>query len=242
MPNAAALGSVVITGAAGDMGGALAASYAADGHMVYAADIREVDAGEGVIPVRLDVTDREAVFALARRAGEEGRLGVWINAAGIVVVTPVEAASAADWDRVIGINLTGCFNGCAAALEAMAAQDPPGGRIVNIGSISGQLGGLGPHPAYGASKAGVHALTKTYALAGARSNIYCNAIAPSIIEGSMAGAFAEKQLEKYNRAVPMHRLATMDEVVHAVRHLADPKASYTTGTVYQLNGAQLMLG
>ncbi len=234
--------NVVITGAAGDMGGALARSFLADGFTVYAADIRPVAPAEGLIPVELDVTDRDAVFALARRAADEGRLGTWINAAGIVVVRPVEQASAADWDRIIGINLTGCFNGCAAALEAMATQDPPGGRIVNIGSISGQLGGLGPHPAYGASKAGVHALTKTYALAGARSNIYCNAIAPSIIEGSMAGEFAGKQLEKYNRAIPLHRLATMDEVVHAVRHLADPRASYTSGTIYQLNGAQLMIG
>jgi len=242
MANAAASESVVITGAAGDMGGALARSYLADGYRVYGADVREVTPAEGLAPVTLDVTDREAVFALARRAAEEGRLGTWINAAGIVVVSPVEAASAGDWDRIIAINLTGCFNGCAAALEAMAGQAPPGGRIVNIGSISGQLGGLRPHPAYGASKAGVHALTKTYALAGARSGVYCNAIAPSIVEGSMAGAFAGKQLEKYNRAVPLHRLATMDEVVHAVRHLADPEASYTSGTVYQLNGAQLMIG
>jgi NAD(P)-dependent dehydrogenase (short-subunit alcohol dehydrogenase family) len=242
MPNTAASQSVVITGAAGDMGGALARSFLADGYRVYAADIRETEPADGLVPVALDVTDRAAVFALARRAASEGRLAVWINAAGIVVVTPIDQAGAEDWDRVIGVNLTGCFNGCAAALEAMMSQDPPGGRIVNVGSISGQLGGLGPHPAYGASKAGVHALTKTYALAGARAGIYCNAIAPSIIEGAMAGAFAEKQLEKYNRAIPLHRLATMDEVVHAVRHLTDPKASYTTGTVYQLNGAQLMIG
>jgi len=242
MAGEATSGNVVITGAAGDMGGALARSFLADGFRVYGADVRPVAPAEGLVPVELDVTDRAAVFALARRATAEGRLAVWINAAGIVVVTPVDQASAADWDRIIAINLTGCFNGCAAALDAMSSQDPPGGRIVNIGSISGQLGGLGPHPAYGASKAGVHALTKTYALAGARANVYCNAIAPSIVEGSMAGEFAGKQLEKYNRAVPLHRLATMDEVVHAVRHLADPKASYTSGTVYQLNGAQLMIG
>ena len=240
MPNDAE--SVVITGAAGDMGGALARSFLADGFRVYAADIREVEAADKLIPVKLDVTDRKAVFALAERAASDGPLSVWVNAAGIVVVTAVEAATESDWDRVIGVNLTGCYHGCAAALETMAAQDPPGGRIVNIGSISGQLGGLGPHPAYGASKAGVHALTKTYALAGARHGIYCNAIAPSIVEGAMAGEFAEKQLDKYNRAIPLHRLATMDEVVHAVRHLADPKTSYTTGTVYQLNGAQLMIG
>jgi len=234
--------NIVITGAAGDMGGALARSFLADGYRVYAGDIRKVEPAENLVPVLLDVSDREAVFALARRAADEGGVDVWVNAAGIVVVTPIEAAGEADWDRVIGVNLTGCFHGCAAALEVMASQEPAGGRIVNIGSISGQLGGLGPHPAYGASKAGVHSLTKTYALAGARHGIYCNAIAPSIVAGAMADQFAETQLDKYNRAIPLHRLATMDEVVNAVRHLADPKASYTTGTIYQLNGAQLMIG
>ena len=234
--------SVVITGAAGDMGQAIAKSFLADGFRVYGGDVRDVPAAKNLVPVALDVTDRASVFALAERAAEESRVAVWVNAAGIVVVTPIEAASAADWDRVIAVNLTGAFHGCAAALEVMSAQAPPGGRIVNVGSISGQLGGLGPHPAYGASKAGVHALTKTYALAGARAGVYCNAIAPSIIAGAMAGAFSEGQLEKYNKAIPMHRLATMDEVVNAVRHLADPRASYTSGTVYQLNGAQFMIG
>ena len=238
--------SVVITGAAGDMGRAFAASFLADGFTVYGGDVRPVPEAEGLIAVELDVTDREAVFALARRAADESHLAVWINAGGIVSIDPIDEAGdeagEAIWERIIAVNLSGTFYGCAAALEAMRGNEPPGGRIVNIGSISGQLGGLGPHPAYGASKAGVHALTKTYALAGARHGIFCNAIAPSIVEGSMAAEFAGTVIEKYLKAIPQHRLATMDEVTNAVRHLADPDASYTNGTIYQLNGAQLMIG
>ncbi len=234
--------SVVITGAAGDMGQAFTKSFLADAFTVYGGDVREVPQGEGLIAVELDVTDREAVFALARRAARESRLAVWINAAGIVSIDAVEEADEATWERLIAINLGGTFHGCAAALEAMRGNQPPGGRIVNIGSISGQLGGLGPHPGYGASKAGVHALTKTYALAGAHHGITCNAVAPSIVEGSMAAEFTGAQREKYLKTIPQHRLATMDEVVNAVRHLADPDASYTNGTIYQLNGAQLMTG
>jgi len=234
--------SVVITGAAGDMGQAFAASFLADGFRVYGGDVREVPQAEGLIAAKLDVTDREAVFALARRAAGESRLQVWINAAGIVSIDPIEEAGEATWQRIIAINLSGTFHGCAAALEAMRGNRPPGGRIVNIGSISGQLGGLGPHPAYGASKAGVHALTKTYALACARHGIFCNAVAPSIVEGSMAAEFSGPQREKYLKAIPQHRLASMAEVVTAVRHLADPDASYTNGVIYQLNGAQLMIG
>lgn len=234
--------SVVITGAAGDMGRAFAASFLADGFTVYGGDVREVPPAEGLIAVELDVTDRDAVFALARRVARESCLAVWINAAGIVSIDTIDEADEAMWDRIIAINLGGTYHGCAAALEAMRGNAPPGGRIVNIGSISGQLGGLGPHPAYGASKGGVHALTKTYALAGARHGVFCNAVAPSIVEGSMAAEFDGAQLEKYLKAIPQHRLATMDEVVTAVRHLADPASSYTNGVIYQLNGAQLMIG
>jgi NAD(P)-dependent dehydrogenase (short-subunit alcohol dehydrogenase family) len=240
--NASKPKSVVVTGAGGDMGGAAAASFRADGYLVYAADLHAPPAAANTVPVALDVRDRAAVFALAGRAAAESDLRVWINCAGVVGNAPVDQASPEEWDRIIGINLTGTFHGCAAAFAAMQKNAPPGGRIVNAGSISGQLGGTGPHPAYGASKAGVHALTKSYALAGARHGIYCNAIAPSVIEGSMARAFSPQQLEKYLAAIPMRRLATMDEIVHAIRYLADERAGYTNGVVLALNGAQLNIG
>ncbi len=232
--------SVVITGAGGDMGGGAAASFRADGYRVYAADLRAPAAADNTVPVALDVRDRAAVFALAERAAAESDLRVWVNCAGVVSNAPVDQASPEEWDRIIGINLTGTFHGCAAAFAVMKKNG--GGRIVNAGSISGQLGGVGPHPAYGASKAGVHALTKSYAIAGTRYGIYCNAIAPAVIEGSMARAFSAPQLEKYLAAIPMRRLATMDEIVHAIRYLADDRAGYTNGVVLALNGAQLNIG
>ena len=240
--NAGKQKSVVVTGAAGDMGGGAAASFRADGFRVYAADLKAPSAAANTVPVALDVRDRAAVFALAERASAESDLRVWINCAGIAINAPVGEASPEEWDRIIAINLTGTFHGCAAAFAAMKKNAPPGGRIVNAGSISGQLGGTGPHPAYGASKAGVHALTKSYAIAGARYGIYCNAVAPSVIEGSMAKEFSGAQREKYLAAIPMRRLATMDEIVHAIRYLADPRAGYTSGVILGLNGAQLNIG
>jgi NAD(P)-dependent dehydrogenase (short-subunit alcohol dehydrogenase family) len=240
--NAAKPRGVVITGAAGDMGGAAAASFRADGFRVFAADVKPPAAAPDTVAVSLDVRDRAAVMALAKRAAAESDLRVWVNCAGVVSNAPVDQAGPEEWDRILGINLTGTFHGCAAAFAAMKKNAPPGGRIVNAGSISGQLGGVGPHPAYGASKAGVHALTKSYAIAGARYGIYCNAIAPSVIEGSMAKGFSGAQLEKYLASVPLRRLARMDEIVHAIRYLADPKASFTTGVILPLNGAALSIG
>ncbi len=232
--------AVVIIGAGGDMGSAAAASFRADGFRVYAADLRAPPAAANTVPVALDVRDRAAVFALAERAAAESELRVWVNCAGVVSNAPIDQASPEEWDRIIGINLTGTFHGCAAAFAMM--KKGGGGRIVNAGSISGQLGGVGPHPAYGASKAGVHAITKSYAIAGARHGIYCNAVAPAVIEGSMARAFSPQQLEKYLAAIPMRRLATMDEIVHAIRYLADERAGYTNGVILALNGAQLNIG
>lgn len=230
---------VVITGAAGDMGLAIAESFLADGFRAYGADLAAVPKREGLIPVSLDVTERAAVFALAERAARETRLSVWVNAAGIFEKAHIIDADPKHWDRIIAVNLTGTFHGCAAALKAMAGT---GGRIVNIGSLSGQLGGLGVHPAYSASKAGVHALTKNYALEGAKHGVTCNAVAPGPIEGRMASKFGASTIEKICAVNPQRRLGAMDEVVHAVRYLADPRAGHTNGAILQINGGVLMTG
>ena len=230
---------IVITGAAGDMGAALAASFLADGFTVFGADIKAPPARDRLVPVAADVTDRDAVFALAARAAAESTLGVWVNCAGLFEPVAVPQATTETWNRIIAVNLTGTFHGCAAALAVMAKGG--GGRIVNAGSLSGHVGGTGVHPAYGASKAGVHALTKTYALEGARHGVACNAVAPGVLEGKMGGQFAEGQLERLARANPMRRLGRIEEAVEAIRFLADPvRASYLNGVILPVNGGAYM--
>jgi NAD(P)-dependent dehydrogenase (short-subunit alcohol dehydrogenase family) len=231
--------AAVITGAAGDLGHALCEAFLAEGYRVYGGDIAPVEPCAGLVPVPLDVTDRAAVFALAERgAAEAGPLRLWINAAGILRVVKVTDADSLDWERIIAVNLTGTFHGCAAALEVMGRSG--GGRIVNIGSLSGQVGGTALHPAYGASKAGVHALTRTYALEGAKYGVYCNAVAPSVIEGALASQMSERQREQLARTNPLRRLARMPEVVDAVRYLASDAASYTTGVILPVNGGSYL--
>jgi NAD(P)-dependent dehydrogenase (short-subunit alcohol dehydrogenase family) len=230
--------AAVITGAAGDLGRALCDACLADGFTVFAADVRPAASRPGLTPVQLDVTDRTAVVALAARAAGAGPLRLWINAAGIVQVVKVADATPEDWDRIIAVNLTGSFHGCAAALAVM--QQSGGGRIVNLGSLSGQVGGTGVHPAYGASKAGVHALTKTYALEGARHGITCNAVAPAVLEGAMGSQFSERQRAQLIAANPFRRFGRIEEVVAAIRYLASDAASYTNGVVLPLNGGSYL--
>ena len=231
---------VVVTGAAGDLGRTLCRSFADDGYQVYAADVAPVEPRPGITQVRLDVTDADAVRALAERWVRETRPWAWVNAAGIFVACPVTESTQADWRRIIAVNLEGTFNGCAAALPLLAAAG--GGRIVNVGSISGQVGGIAAHPAYGASKAGVHALTKTYAMEGARHGVLCNAVAPGMLAGSMAGEFGEAQLEKLARAAPLRRLGRMEEIARVIRFLCDPANTFMTGAIVPVNGGALMPG
>lgn len=233
--------SVVITGATGDLGRSLCASFLQDGWQVYAADVRphpDQRPAHGLVPVQLDVTDREAVFALAERAGKESRPRAWINAAGIFLPGRVSTASEEIWHRIIGVNLTGTFHGCAAALDLLGAQG--GGSIVNVGSVAGQAPGGGVHPAYGVSKAGVHQLTRLYAMEGARKNVFCNAVAPGMLEGEMIQQYTPEQRERIFHSMPMRRAGTMNEVTSVIRFLCGPGVSYMTGAILPINGGALM--
>lgn len=229
---------VVITGAAGDLGRALCSSFLADGFTVFAVDLSLAPHQPGLEPVRIDVTDHKAMQELAERAGRETNLQVWINAAGLFVSCPVAAATDSDWARIIAVNLTGTYHGCAVAMPVLAAAG--GGRIVNVGSVSGQIGGGGVHPAYGASKAGVHALTKTYALEGARHDVLCNAVAPGLLEAGMVREFKQVQLEKLAQTIPLRRLGAMDEVARVIRFLAGADNTYMTGAIVPVNGGSHM--
>ena len=152
---------VLITGAAGAVGGAVAAAVKAAGGTAVASDLK---AGGG-IELALDVTDeagwRRAVAEIERGPG---RLDGLVNAAGIVALGSVEQLDYADWRRVLAVNLDGTFLGCKYAFPLLRRQ---GGAIVNLSSVSGLIGGHNL-AAYNASKGGVSLLSKSVALAGAR--------------------------------------------------------------------------
>jgi len=228
---------VLITGAAGAVGGAVAAAIKAAGGTAVASDLK---AGGG-IELALDVTDeagwRRAVAEIERGPG---RLDGLVNAAGIVALGSVEQLDYADWRRVLAVNLDGTFLGCKYAFPLLRRQ---GGAIVNLSSVSGLVGGHNL-AAYNASKGGVSLLSKSVALAGARCQpaIRCNAVCPAFLEGPMvdftvrSARNPETALQKMAAAIPLQRLGKPSEVAALCVYLLSDDASFITGADLPIDG------
>src|SRR5437868_6073116 len=178
--------TALVTGAARGIGLAIAKALAAEGAAVAVADLDEYGARSAVaeiearggraLAVALDIADPASAAAAARAALDAfGRLDVLVNNAGVGSNTPFLDITLEEWNRVVGVNLTGSFLMGQAAARAMAKSG--GGAIVNVVSVSGQRGGDG-RAAYGAAKAGLELLTKVMAVELAPYRIRVNAIAP----------------------------------------------------------------
>ncbi len=236
---------VLITGAAGSIGGALVRAFADRGAVVAAADRSwPVGSSEGSIArTHLDVTDAAAVAqAVDAAAAAHGRLDVLVNVAGVVSHGAAADLPVAEWDRVMNVNLRGSFLCCQAALRQMKPRGC--GRIVNVGSIVGKNSGnarpwIAPEEqivsgniAYGVSKAGVHAMTGFLAKEAASAGITVNAVAPGPISTAMTASFPAQ----LRAAIPVGRMGTLDDVVNAVLFLASPRSGFITGEVLDVNG------
>ncbi len=228
---------VLVTGAAGAIGAAIAQTIEAEGGTAIGSDL----AGRGNVRHALDVTaesDWHRVTAVI--AETSGRLDGLVNAAGIVAIGTVEDTDFATWRRVLAINLDGTFLGCKYALPLLKRA---GGSIVNISSVSGLVGGHNL-AAYNASKGGVRLLTKSVALHGARLKppVRCNSVHPAFIEGPMAeGMVAQfrdpaRAREKLAASVPLGRFGTPAEVAEMCVYLLSEESAFVTGAEFVLDG------
>jgi NAD(P)-dependent dehydrogenase (short-subunit alcohol dehydrogenase family) len=206
---------ILITGAAGAIGGAIAAAVKAQGGIVIASDLKE---GAG-IDETLDVTSEADWQRLtASIAATHGRLDGLVNAAGIAVVGSIEKTDFATWRRVMSVNLDGTFLGCKYAFPLLRKK---GGSIVNLSSVLGLVGSSNL-TAYTASKGGVSLLSKSVALNGARYKpaVRCNAVCPAFIAGAMVDDIAggggkrdpQAVHQKLASDIPLGRLGASDEV------------------------------
>lgn len=230
--------AVLVTGAAGTLGRAIAAAIRAAGGVVVATDLR---AGEG-IDLAHDVTDEDdwARVIDEVKAGH-GRLDGLVNNAGVVHLGSIEETSFADWRRVMAVNADGPFLGCRAAWPLLQRSRAP--SIVNVSSVSGIVGGANL-AAYNASKGAVRLLTKSVALHGARLDppVRCNSVHPAFVEGAMVDGIAGQARDpagargKMTGAIPLRRFALPDEVAKNIVHLLSPASAFITGAELVIDG------
>ena len=237
----------IITGASRGIGRAVALALAAEGAKVvvnYASSsdaAQQVvtaitDAGGSAIALQADVSKLEQVDALFNETLEKfGRVDVLVNNAGITRDTLLLRMKPEDWQAVIDLNLSGVFLCTRAVSKLMLKQRS--GRIINIASVSGQMGNPG-QANYSAAKAGVIGFTKTVAKELASRGITVNAVAPGFIATDMTSELKSEEILKY---IPLGRYGEPEEVAGMVRFLAaDSAAAYITGQVFNVDGGMVM--
>jgi 3-oxoacyl-[acyl-carrier protein] reductase len=182
--------------------------------------------------IECDVTQPAQVESMMKQIQDRhGGLDILVNNSGIIRDRTIKKMSMDEFESVVRVNLTGTFT----VTQKAAAILRSGGRIVNLSSVSGQMGLFG-QANYSSSKAAIIALTKVSAREFARQNITVNAIAPGFIDVGMSKGMTEEVMANFIKQIPLGRLGDVKEIVDAALFLSSPMASYITGHVLNVNG------
>lgn len=222
-----------MTGGNRGIGKAIAEAFVANGDQV-AVTYRSGEPPEGVLGVRCDVTDPEAVEAAFAEVEEKhGPVEVLVANAGITRDTLVLRMSEDDWSSVLETNLTGSFRVAKRAAKGMLRQRK--GRLIFISSVVGLLGSAG-QVNYAASKAGLVGMARSLARELGSRSITANVVAPGFVETEMTEVLPEEKKAEYKAQIPLGRYATTEEVAGTVTWLASDAAAYVTGAVIPVDG------
>lgn len=203
----------------------------ADDASAIAAELNVMRAGSAFV-FAADVGNADAVQAMmAEIKAAHGGLDFLINNAAIIRDRTLTKMSLDEWDAVINVNLSGAFYCAKFALDIMR----DGGAVVSFGSIAAIQGFFG-QANYAAAKAGVQAMMRVLSREGARRGIRANAIAPGVIETSMAATIPDAVRAEMMKQIPLARFGSPSEVANVVLFLCSPLASYVTGQTIEING------
>ena len=228
--------TALVTGGSRGIGAAVARLLAKEGCTVAVTHIGDAEraAALGLRAFEADVRDAPAAERILR---ELGGVDVLVCNAGITDDSVSWKMTDEQWERVIDINLRGSFHYCRAAVPGM--RERGGGAIVAITSINGLRGKFGQSN-YAASKAGLIGLVKSLARETGRFGITVNAIAPGMVATEMAESIPEEFLKTAVAETVVGRIATPEDIAHAVAFLCSPLARHVTGTVLRVDGGQAM--
>lgn len=235
--------SGIVTGGARGIGRELAAAFAAAGARVAiwdtdadAARAAATEVGAGAIADTVDVTDEGGVGAAVETVlGAFGQIDFLINNAGIRHVAPIAEEPVEAWRRTIDVNVNGTFICSKAVIPAMVAAG--GGHIVNLASMAGELA-LRERAAYNTSKAAIVGLTKSIAVEVGDAGVYCNAVAPGVIETPLSAPYFEDEsmVKVLRENSPMGRWGQVDEISGPVLFLCSPESSFVNGVTLFVDG------
>jgi 3-oxoacyl-[acyl-carrier protein] reductase len=217
----------------GTRGAQCVVNYVTDAQGQNKADALNVAEGlNEPLVIECDVTQPPRVDAMMQQIHDQrGGLDILVNNSGVIRDRTMKKMSLDEFESVIRVNLIGTFT----VTQKAAAVLRNGGRVINMSSVSGQMGLFG-QANYSSSKAGIIALTKVSAREFARQNITVNAIAPGFIDVGMSKGMPEEVTQNFIKQIPLGRLGEAHEIVDAALFLASSMASYITGHVLNVNG------
>lgn len=234
----------IVTGGTRGIGAAISIRLQVAGYRVAANYANNDDRAQmfsestGVSTYKWDVASfDECQLAVAQITEEMGPVDIVVNNAGITQDMTMRNMTREAWDEVMNVNLGGCFNMSKVLWDSMLERRF--GRIVNIGSINGQMGQYG-QVNYAAAKSGIHGFTKALALEGASKGITVNAIAPGYVDTDMVASVPSHVLEKIVARVPVGRLGRAEEIARGTLFLVTDDAGFITGSTISINGGQHM--
>jgi 3-oxoacyl-[acyl-carrier protein] reductase len=239
----------IVTGAGQGIGRAIAIALAQNGSIPVIADINAHTASQvaeeinsldvPAVSLKVDVSRVPEIENMVKQVVDKfGTVDILVNNAGILHATQIEDITEEEWDRMMAVNLKSVFFASQQVLPYMKKKR--WGRIINMSSLAGRMGGYGNGVGYAATKAGIVGLSMSMARRVAPFNVTVNAIAPGTTESEILKSFTPERIAELKKMVPLGRLGKPGDIAALCAFLASEQAGFITGAVIDINGGMFM--